>query len=167
VLAACAISAGYQKVFCNAWVSLPLKLLHHDEYYNHKVYWDQCVLIYLHKIWNKSWTMIAGHNANLLYPIFNPGLVSENRLEKILNKVMKDKTLALMLVTLFFLFHASKFANTLPSSHFPPPPSLFYSLHSHYLSLPIITMSCNPHYQLCRKTRGRPKKLQASCCKAR
>jgi hypothetical protein len=103
VFAACALTAGYRKAFCNAWVSLPLKLSHHDKYYNHEVYQDRCVIIYLHEIWAESWTMIAGHNADPSYPIFNPGLVSVNRLEKILKKVMNDETLALMLVLLSVL----------------------------------------------------------------
>jgi hypothetical protein len=134
VFAVCALTAGYHKAFCNAWVSLPLKLLHHEEYYNHGVYQDHCVIVYLHKIWNKSWTMIAGHNADPLYPIFNLGLVSVNHLEKILKKIMHDKTLALMLVfppipMLTILQHVLTHCLPILSSLLPPFPLITHSLH--------------------------------------
>jgi hypothetical protein len=149
VFAACALTAGYRKSFCDAWVSLPLKLSHHDEYYNHEVYEDRCIIIYLHEVWNESWTMIAGHNADPLYPIFNPGLVSVNRLEKILKKLMQDETLAIMLVPFYSYVIVLTFANfSIPNTSLPPP---FFLLIT--LSLPLITyQNLITHQSLCPAT---------------
>jgi hypothetical protein len=78
--------------------------------------------------------MIAGHNADPLYPIFNLGLVSVNHLEKILKKIMHDKTLALMLVfppipMLTILQHVLTHCLPILSSLLPPFPLITLSLH--------------------------------------
>jgi hypothetical protein len=93
IFASVCLAAGYSKSYCKAWVGLPLKLSHWPEYFNHPVYENLPVLIYLSQVWDECWDMIAGYSANPNYRTFNPGAVSEARLKQILEKIMKDETL--------------------------------------------------------------------------